>query len=375
MRRIKITAEIEQLSNKYALELLNDKEKDSGVCRYVENLKQLRDNIAKPTTVFMKGRGEKLQKFKPDKDLKKRYIAYVENIICRYNKLNNLHPKKWDKYISDFEGILSVDELKVIIKFRKKKPMRFYDHIIRAMDFDRIREVIFKKYIKHKSLDFRTCVYCNAQFAVTSVPEPSFIKVEMKRTRQHGARFKYIPTKYGATYDIDHNKPKSKYPFLCTNFFNLLPVCPNCNRRKNNDEVEFNVYSWDNIEERPLHFELDPKDIIDFVTNDRCDNMYPKLKDKTDGAGLAKAFNEKFHIDAIYKELTDEVEELLWRVKIYNDSGRNILMTQYPNLHINNFDIDRFIHGTYMNHKDAFKRPLTIMKQDIYEQIRKRNKQ
>ena len=28
MRRIKITAEIEQLSNKYALELLNDKKKE-----------------------------------------------------------------------------------------------------------------------------------------------------------------------------------------------------------------------------------------------------------------------------------------------------------------------------------------------------------
>ena len=87
-----------------------------------------------------------------------------------------------------------------------------------------------------------------------------------------------------------------------TETFSLDEVCKEADvKYPNNDEVEFNVYSWDNIEERPLHFELDPKDIIDFVTNDRCDNMYPKLKDKTDGAGLAKAFNEKFHIDAIYR--------------------------------------------------------------------------
>ena len=370
MRRIKITPEIEQLSNKYALELKYDKEAGHSECRYLENLKRLRDNIEKPSTVFRKGNGEKVQKFKPEKGVRDKYIAYVKAIIDRYDNLNNLHPKDWDKCISDFGKILSVEELKVIIKFRKKKPLRFYDHIIRAMDFDRIREVVFKIYIKHKSLDFRTCVYCNAQFAVTSVLEPSFIKVEMKRTRQHGASFKYIPTKYGATYDLDHNKPKSKYPFLCTNFFNLLPVCPNCNRRKNADEIDFNVYSWDNIEERPLHFELDSKDIIAFVNKDRCDNMYPKLKDKIEGAGLAKIFNKTFHIDAIYKELSDEVEELLWRMKIYNDSGRDILKVQYPKLHIDNFDIDRFIHGTYMNHKDAFKRPLTIMKQDIYEQIK-----
>lgn len=36
-------------------------------------------------------------------------------------------------------------------------------------------------------------------------------------------------------YDLDHGKPKAKYPYLCTSFFNLQPACPSCNRKKSDD--------------------------------------------------------------------------------------------------------------------------------------------
>ena len=38
-------------------------------------------------------------------------------------------------------------------------------------------------------------------------------------------------------------------------------------------------------------------------------------------------------------------------------------------LDIEGFDFDRYILGTYAKKDEALKRPLTVMKQDVWEQI------
>ena len=42
---------------------------------------------------------------------------------------------------------------------------------------------------------------------------------------------------------------------------------------------------------------------------------------------------------------------------------------QFRDLGIEGFDFERYILGTYPEKKDAFKRPLTMMKQDVWEQV------
>lgn len=93
-----------------------------------------------------------------------------------------------------------------------------------------------------------------------------------------------------------------------------------------------------------------------------------ELHDKGDGT-LAKDFNNRFAIDAVYKEHSEEIRELLWRHKIYSPSAIQALKDSIPGLFSDDFDIDRFVLGTYTESKEVFKRPLTIMKQDIKKQL------
>ena len=60
---------------------------------------------------------------------------------------------------------------------------------------------------------------------------------------------------------------------------------------------------------------------------------------------------------------------MLWRHKIYSSSGIAALKDGFKELFQDGFDIDRFLLGTYADAKDVFKRPLTIMKQDVMKQL------
>lgn len=162
--------------------------------------------------------------------------------------------------------------------------------------------------------------------------------------------------------------PKSLYPYLCTNFYNLLPCCSSCNRHKSDCPLDFTLYAQAGEEIEPLYFELPPDDLVNFQTKHICKGLHVELHDKGDGT-LAEDFNKRFAINAVYKEHSEEVRELLWRHKIYSPSAIQALKDSIPGLFADGFDIDRFVLGTYADPKEVFKRPLTIMKQDIKKQL------
>ena len=349
MRRILITPQIESLAQAYADKM----EQGAGLAELpAKRLEQLRDDMSLNTTKLKFSK-----KYPSPKGGRKlnftgcewpQYSEYVQMIIDKYSELNNLHPRDYDTVIAEMEAKLPRDMLKVSVKIKKRKAMSFADYIVKAMDYVGVRDRIFKAYISDPLIGIRACVYCNAQYAVTAVKDS-------KTTL--------------ATYDLDHNKPKAIYPYLCTNFYNLQPSCPSCNRHKSaNTDVGYSVYYWDQEDPKPLRFEISPADIVRFEVNDECDNITPQLKDN-DGQ-LAFVFNKHFSIDALYKHHKDEVQELLWRHKIYSKSDKEALKAQFATLFSDNFDMDRFILGTYSDAEDAHKRPLTIMKQDVVAQLK-----
>ena len=65
------------------------------------------------------------------------------------------------------------------------------------------------------------------------------------------------------------------------------------------------------------------------------------------------------------------MREFLWRHKIYSSTGIAALKDGLKYLFQDVFYIDRFVLGTYADAKDVFKRPLTIMKQDVMKQLMK----
>ena len=323
---------------------------------------------------------DKQEKFKVVRHKGSKYFRvseYVEKIVEKYDNLNNMLPSKFDECFSNINSALkdvAVDD--IWIKFKGKKDKQpLYEVIVDVMGYNKVRARLMPNYVK--KLEIRSCVYCNAQFAMTTLIEDVHEKIKTgKRGRPKEARI--IPL-MGGYYELDHNKPKSKYPFLCTNFYNLQPCCGSCNKRKSAQDLPYSMYYEEgDPHPTPLHFALSPQDVIDFHTKGKCRGIKAYLSDedkpgqpvvaKKDGT-LAERFNYIFDIDKIYAEHEDEVEELLWRNRIYTKGIVDATNKQFGELDIEGFDFDRYILGTYAKKDEVLKRPLTAMKQDVWEQL------
>lgn len=405
MRRILIDDRIKKLAAEYVKKL-------PLVAGEVKaDLKNLADDLKKESTEILictpvegkkaKGKSSIRKKMRPDaieaanaeqslKDKQEKFKSvhhkgseylrvseYVEKIVEKYDNLNNMLPSKFDECISNINSALkdvAVDDIWVKFKGNKdKRPL--YEVIVDVMGYDKVRAGLMPNYVK--KLEIRSCVYCNAQYAMTTLIEDVHEKIKTgKRGRPKEARI--IPL-MGGYYELDHNKPKSKYPFLCTNFYNLQPCCGSCNKRKSAQDLPFSFYYEDgDPHPTPLHFALSPQDVIDFHTKGKCRGIKAFLCDedkpgqpvvtKKDGT-LAERFNYIFGIDKIYTEHEDEIEELLWRNRIYTKGIVEATIKQFEKLKIDGFDFDRYILGTYAKKDEVLKRPLTAMKQDVWEQL------
>ena len=377
MRKILITAEIKRLAEDYATKM------ETGACFQAgkspkERLEKLSRQL-RLASANIKILQAKAKKGHPAKYIRyggNKYTDvsdYVQEIYCNYDGLNKLLPSEYHQAIvSRMEGLIDVDLLsKISVKLPKKRWMTLSDCIVDAMQYSKVQSDIMPEYIR--KIGIKTCVYCNAQFATTSC-------VQKITSAPKG---KYMVKEDPITcYDLDHNMPKSKYPYLCTNFYNLQPTCSSCNRRKGNRELGFSLYYESDMDDpRPLHFALDHRDITRFrTTNDyRNIKVYlcntgqgtpPSIADTT---SLAGEFNSKLGVQAIYDEYSDIVEEILWNHKIYSNGLMTALAKQLPSLGLNQFSIKRFIlGGFYEKETDFLKRPFSVMKEDIWEQLKKK---
>lgn len=368
MRRVKITPQIEAWAQDYADEM-EGKVAITGIksdatplikLQELENL--LRDSKTEILVQFGKRR---FHHYKAD--TQPQYADYVKLIQTVYTGLNNKKPSEYRALKNQFNKLVPDTEIVKVRVKAKRKTTSFADRVVEAMRYDAVQSKVFGKYIR--LLGFRSCVYCNAQFATTATVS--------KVVKEKGV-FKRIRKVPGTYYELDHNLPKSVYPFLCTNFYNLQPCCGSCNRRKNSNPLDFSVYyeDGDGSDPRPLHFALLPTDVIEFRTNNKCDNIGAHLCNAgnnlppTDkNSTLAKQFENLLGVQGVYDEYKDLVEELLWRHKIYSQGYVNALSAQMKRLGVSSFDFKQYILGTYTDENDAFKRPFTIMLQDLWEQL------
>ena len=374
MRRILITDKIKEIAKAFALEMEDvktfrkeesPKERLLALSKALEKssatIKVLKQKASKGhPAVYTKHKGSEMTALS----------KYVKAIHDNYKGLNCLLPSEWDTKIAQKVDSLmigyDISELKV--KLPKKALRPFCELVVEAMRYDRVQKDIIPKYIR--LLGIKTCVYCNAQFATTASIQ------EIKYAPKGKFRVKDVDA---SCYELDHNKAKSVYPYLCTNFYNLQPSCSSCNRRKNNRDLDFSLYYEDgDVDTIPVHFALAPTDIIDFRTSNKCKGVKPYLCNEgtdfppviTDDASKAGILNNMFGIQNIYDEHEDIVEEILWKHKIYSKGFMNAIIAQIKSLGLDGFDIKRFILGGYYGREDDFlKRPLSIMKNDLWEQL------
>jgi hypothetical protein len=275
------------------------------------------------------------------------HANYIKAIIDNYSELKKIQPQDFDNYQEKFFNNLTENDLKIkfSIPSDQTKQKQFYELIVDAMRYDAAR-IEFYKYVRDK-LGIKACVYCNAQLAATVVED-------------NGT--------FNGMYELDHFYPKSKYPYLCTSFFNLQPCCANCNKSKSHNEAKFCLYTNDYSKIYPFEFLLDKKSLVKYMLNQNCEEL--KINFASSEVGLKDDQEKHFHISKLYETQTDLAEEIIWRSKIYSESYQETLKKSFAKLSLKQSDFKRFIIGNYYKQEDIHKRPMSKLVQDIARQLK-----
>lgn len=353
MRRILINSNIEAIVEEYTDKLL----KKPAIKTKNLNTNNL-DRISKKLTDL----SMKLVTRKRSK-----YRKYVENIIKELPKIIKLKPSEFDSFKDKHFNNLTSEQLcdkvpelteeqikEAIEKLRtqgisyKKKSFnfgkkKFYELIVEAMCYNEVQKTVIRPYMKRMGLN--TCVYCNASYAVATDDRK-------------------------ATFHVDHWLPKSEYPFLCISFFNLYPACMHCNLLKSKKTTcNFCLYTDNSDLLDPFKFSIDDKSIIKYLLSNDFELLKVNLKSDTLTKEAEEHFNF-FHLGGLYSQFSDEIEEIVWKAKIYNESYRNQLLAAYNKIFpFNIHAFKRFYLGFYPDAKDVHKRPLTLLKQSIAKEM------
>ena len=351
MRRIFIDSHIEAIADEYAEEVMSGKKygdsilhpdyflgklikafDDGNVCEYTSS-----------TTSIVPA----------DIDDFKRYVRAVRWFYK--HGLLTAKPKKMRKYKVLFDKILPSGRLKAKLKVGSRKVRPFNEIIVSCLQYSLVRHYVACKYIKR--LGIKACVYCNADFTVTTKDGQAF-------------------------YDIDHWKPQSQYPFLAISFFNMQPSCHACNGLKNDDDTHeyFGLYEEDpNAELEVFRFIIEPADLARYLISGQPSAIHVKYEAKSvDDQQMRDNMDQRLCITKRYAEHADVAEEIIRKKRFYNqaflDSLKPIFQHQAADSSSNTFffngaDVKRFILGFYIDDQDIHKRPLNKMMLDIFKGI------
>jgi len=168
------------------------------------------------------------------------------------------------------------------------------------------------------------------------------------------------------TIELDHFYPKSKYPYLAINIYNLIPVCHTCNHKKK--EKSFKIYPFEKSIDDYFKFEFkgfDYNDKLNFLDENR---LILDIDFLADDVG---EWDYKNYILQNYQNHKDIIAEILKRNEMYPDSRIEELYNQFGGRLFNSKDeLIGLIHCNYIDKKDINKRPLSKLTKDILEQLK-----
>lgn len=269
------------------------------------------------------------------------YVLYKDLLILPYDQFEDMHEKEF----KEFDNIIDTE-----IDYDGKKK-EFYKHVQDCMRYTSIRSGLMRYYMQQQKV--KCCVYCNAQYAITT-----------DEFRDDDGKMKRI-----GAYQFDHLYPESKYPYLCTSFFNLQPSCPTCNDSKNARLAKFNLYTSNPEDVDVFHFELHPSKKLEEYTRDDMSSLYVELS--SDDADLLSNHLELFHINQIYAQHTDVLHRLMVIMKSNSNSYQQSLQDGLSELFPCGVeDPEYFFFGYYMKPEHVHYQPLSKMVQDVVQILR-----
>lgn len=333
MRRILIDSELEIKAENYSKNLFTGR--NANFKTPLDELKKLRDSLQP-----MKHRVQK---------------QYVQKIIDQYQEILKASPEEMRLLIASFQTIAKSDILDS--KLKTKDKLKFHELIVKAMRYDELRSSEFRQFVTSSGI--KTCVYCNSQLAIIS--EISFYDKKQKRRKQ----------KISAKFELDHYHSKSQYPFLCTSFYNLYPVCGNCNRAKSKLDIKFELYTDDPAKLDVFNFWIDDKTILDYWLEKAPDLSKLKIYFQSieGDYDLLNEYNKIFGIQGIYDTQNDIAEELIHKAKVYTNAYNKSLVNNFHDLFPDKKILENLILGNYANSSDTFKRPMAKYTQDLAKQL------
>lgn len=287
------------------------------------------------------------------------YAVYVWNIILHYHELLRLEPQDFFTYYITYFGDVEQTDMNHTFNIQPYSEVekrdrevllpegrRQFNELVQwAMRYKDLRSNDYIHFFKE--LNIRSCVYCNAQYAIV------LEDVVENNQKKNIARFQ-----------LDHFWPESLYPFLCTTFFNLQPSCANCNLHKSDNKGLFNLYTNKVEDVNPFWFELGDGTCIDGLTGYQLRNMHIRLCSKD--AILLRNHQERFLIDKIYEHHKREAQETIIRLATNDYYYRKQLGKSLSALFPEGVESpERFYWGHEMDEKNVHERPLNKLVQDI----------
>lgn len=273
--------------------------------------------------------------------------AYINNIVKEYDNLLKATPAEFEDLIASFEKILPHTH------FRKN----FAETIVKTLRYSDLRDREYLEYFHKKG--HRSCFYCNAQFSMS-------MGVEFCKGRKRKGEIKG----YHANFELDHYKPKSKYPFLATSFYNLIPSCSSCNKMKSKLDLPICMYT-EGDEHDLFTFYITPKSQQEYWrTKNIKDIVICFIPNSTFAPEELEKYESMFKLKALYAEHRDIVEELLHKKSAYSNSYKYSLRKDITNLFPDEALINRLLIGTYTKPDEILKRPLSKLTQDIARQLK-----
>lgn len=273
------------------------------------------------------------------------HVKYVKKIKKWLNKgLITAVPSEINNICNDFNSI-TVNLSKQFGSPAKK----FYELIVDALDYGIAR----KLYLDYVPLmGVKTCVYCNAQYAVTF---------------EGRGKNKY------AQFEIDHWKSKSKYPFLSISFYNFVPSCSSCNQHKGKQDLMYSMYcetsrARGDVEYDPFVFEVPDYCLSQFLNKFQTEQLKIRFKSRTGDADMEKDY-ERFHINEMYALFKEEAALAIKRFLFYSKAYRSQMANNFGSVFGDSLPYDEFVFGVSFRKEDALSRPLTKMIQDIKAQL------
>ncbi len=283
---------------------------------------------------------------------------YLDKIINEYDDILRAKPSRFFELINEFNAILKFE----------KFPKNYAEKIVLAMRYGDLRD---NEYLGlAKNLGFNSCIYCNAQLA--NVINLEYYK---KNFKDKGIKKGDIRRRK-ANFELDHFYPKSKYPFLCTSFYNLIPSCSSCNKAKSSEEALFMLYSEDDDLD-VYSFVLDKDVELNYWNNQKTEEIkfhFTHYKDQnnidSDDKKLLSNHSKLFRIQELYETQKDIVVELLHKSKAYKEANNRHLIRDFNELFPDKEMIERLLISNYTKPEDIHKRPMAKFTQDIARQLK-----